>query len=157
MIKISIALAAVVALAHQSSFTPRLIPHETLAAWHATLHTQLFAYLHQQAAHEHQAVANVAGTWNISLQGHQVALVLEQDGRTLTGTLMIMGKDVPVDGTLSARALSLTGAGAVGDHGSQETVPLKLTATLKDDGTLEGEMSTAHGPMKWTAERLGKK
>ena len=156
MIKTSIALVAVVALAHQSSFAPRFMPHETLAAWHAAWHTQAAEYLHEHATHE-QAAPNVAGTWNISLQGHQVALVLEQDGHTLTGTLMIMGKDVPVDGTLAERVLSLTGAGVVGDHAGEETVPLKLTATLKDDGTLDGEMSTARGPMKWTAERLGKK
>jgi hypothetical protein len=80
--------------------------------------------------------------------------VLEQDGRTITGTLMIMGKDVAVDGTFSDHLLSLTGAGAVADHAGDETVPMKLTATLKDDGTLDGEISTARGPMKWTAERL---
>jgi hypothetical protein len=152
MIKISlVAVVAVVALAHQSS----LVPHETIAAWHAHVH----AYLHSQHGHEDpQDAPSVAGTWNISLQGHQVALVLEQAGRTITGTVMMMGKDVPVDGTFSDRLLSLTGAGAVGDHTGQETVPMKLTATLKDDGTLDGEMATVRGPMKWTAERLkGKK
>jgi hypothetical protein len=96
---------------------------------------------------------DVAGTWTISLEGHQIGLVLEQDGRTVTGTL-IMGKDVPVDGEFADRALTLTGPAAVGSHGDQQTVPMKITATLKDDGTLDGEMNTAHGPMKWTAERL---
>jgi hypothetical protein len=126
-----------------------------IAAWHARAHE----YLQQQHAHnDHEDASNVAGTWNISLHGHQVALVLEQDGRTITGTLMIMGKDVAVDGTFSDRSLSLTAAGAVADHAGEETVPMKLTATLKDDGTLDGEISTARGPMKWTAERLkGKK
>jgi hypothetical protein len=144
MIKTSIALAVVAALAHS------VVPHDTIAAWHAQAHE----YLQQQHADKDlQETPNVAGTWNISLHGHQVALVLEQEGRTITGTLMIMGKDVAVDGTFSDRVLSLTGADAV-DHAGQETVPMKLTATLKDDGTLDGEISTARGPMKWTAERL---
>jgi hypothetical protein len=105
-----------------------------------------------QAAAEAPAVE---GTWNISLQGHPIALVLEQKGEAVTGTLMIMGKDVPVEGTFAGRALKLTGPAAVGEHGSEgKTVPLQLVATLQADDTLEGELTTARGPMKWTAERL---
>jgi len=150
MIKTSLAVVAVAAFTLHS-----YVPHDTLAAWH----TRTFEYLHQQHGHEdQQQAANVAGTWNISLHGHQVGLVLEQDGTTVTGTLMIMGKDVAVDGTFSDRALSLTGPAGAVDHAGEETVPMKLTATLKADGTLDGEMATAKGPMKWTAERLkGKK
>ena len=29
-----------------------------------------------------------------------------------------------------------------------------ITATMLDDGTLEGELSTNHGRTKWTGERL---
>ena len=31
-----------------------------------------------------------------------------------------------------------------------------LVATMKDDGTLEGELSTNRGRTKWTGERLKK-
>lgn len=106
------------------------------------------------APQQSSAPANVAGTWIILLEGHQVGLGLEQDGRTVTGTLQIMGTNVPVDGEFVDRTLTLTGQGAVGSHGDDKTVPLRLRATLKDDGTMEGEMNTARGPMKWTAERL---
>ena len=102
-----------------------------------------------------KAPEGVAGVWIILLEGHQIGLGLEQDGQKVTGTLQIMGKNVPVDGEFVGKSLSLVGDNAaVGTHGDEKTVPLKITATLKDDGTLEGEMNTARGPMKWTAERL---
>jgi hypothetical protein len=105
-------------------------------------------------AQETKAPVSVAGVWLILMEGHQVGLGLEQEGAKLTGTLQIMGKNVPVDGDFIDSTLTLTGDAAVGAHGDRQTVPLKITATLKDDGTLEGEMNTARGPMKWTAERL---
>jgi hypothetical protein len=105
-------------------------------------------------AQQSKSPDGVAGTWNITLEGHQVALVLEQDGQHVTGALMIMGKDVPVDGAFADSTLTLSGSGSVGSHGDQEAVAMKLTARLKEDGTLEGEMNTPHGPMKWTAERF---
>jgi hypothetical protein len=103
---------------------------------------------------ESKAPAGVAGVWIILLEGHQVGLGLEQDGSKVTGTLQIMGKNVPVDGEFVESKLTLSGEAGVGAHGDQQTVPLKITATLKDDGTLEGEMNTARGPMRWTAERM---
>jgi hypothetical protein len=97
----------------------------------------------------------VQGTWNMTLQSHQVALVLEQNGKIVTGTLMIMGKDVPVDGEFVEGRLTLAAKAEVGTHDAPgKTVPLRLTATLQSDDTLQGEMSSAKGPLKWTAERL---
>jgi hypothetical protein len=112
------------------------------------------AFAVSASAQPAKTAEGVAGLWNISLEGHQVGLELEQDGRKVTGMMMIMGKEVPMDGEFTDRALTLSGPAAVGNHGDQQTVPMKITATLKDDGTLEGEMNTARGPMKWTAERL---
>ena len=112
---------------------------------------------------------SVAGTWDVNLMSHQMALVLENDAKDatkVTGTLMIMGKDVEVNGEFVAGKLTLTGKGALmGQRGGEShdgkdappSTPLKLTATMKDDGTLEGEMPMPQGAAKWTAERLKKK
>lgn len=110
---------------------------------------------------------DVAGTWDVNLMSHQMALVLEhdaKDAKKVTGTLMIMGKDVQVDGEFVDGKLTLTGKGALmgprggdGGHDAPPSTPLKLTGTLKDDGTLEGEMPMPQGAAKWTAERLKKK
>lgn len=112
---------------------------------------------------------SVAGTWDVNLMSHQMALVLEHDAKDATkvsGTLMIMGKDVQVDGEFVDGKLTLTGKGALmgprggdghGDQAAPPSTPLKLTATMKDDGTLEGEMPMPQGAAKWTAERLKKK
>jgi hypothetical protein len=109
------------------------------------------------AAQPNEQAATVEGTWNMTLMSHQMALELKQNGTKVTGVFMIMGKDVAVEGQFVGRALSLTGIGAkVGEHNGAEVTELKLTAKLLEDDTLEGEMTTARGPAKWTAERLGK-
>ena len=106
---------------------------------------------------------NVTGTWDMSMMSHQVGLVLEQEGAAVTGTLMLMGKDVPLSGEFVDGSLSLVGKGALmsrpDGHGGegQQPIPIKLTGTLKDDGTLEGEMPGPQGLVKWTAERLRKR
>jgi len=100
------------------------------------------------------AAPSIAGTWNISLMGHPIALVLEQDGKKVTGTLMMMGKDVPVEGEFADGTLTLTSPARIGTPGAHDTVPLALSATLKEDGTLAGDITGAKGPMAWTAERL---
>lgn len=123
-----------------------------------TLILTLFIVVAMAAPHA-QDKANVAGTWDVNLMSHQMALVLEQEGAAVTGTLMIMGKDVPVDGEFVDGKLSLTGKGALMARGSQdgEKMPITLTATMKDDGTLEGEMPMGEQTAKWTAERLKKR
>jgi hypothetical protein len=112
---------------------------------------------------------SVAGTWDVNLMSHQIALVLENDAKDATkvsGTLMIMGKDVEVSGDFVDGKLTLIGKGALmaprqhdggGDGEAAKGVPLKLVGTMKEDGTLEGEMPMPAGPAKWTAERLKKK
>ena len=112
---------------------------------------------------------NVDGTWDMNLMSHQVALVLQHDAKDATkisGTLMVMGKDLEVNGDFVDGKLTLIGKGALmgprggdghGDQAAPPPAPMKLVGTLKDDGTLEGEMPTPQGAAKWTAERLKKK
>ncbi len=103
-----------------------------------------------------QTAPRVAGTWNMTLMSHQVGLELTQDGAAVTGTLMMMGKDVRVEGTFADGVLALTGVGAkIADREGGEAMEIKLRGRLTPDDTLEGEIDTARGPAKWTAERLG--
>src|SRR6185436_10114597 len=96
---------------------------------------------------------------------HQVALVLEQDGEKVTGTLNMMGTEAKVDGTFADGVLKLTsnarmmnrppsGDAASGHPAPSEGTALTLTAKLLDDGTLAGEIPGPNGPAAWTGERL---
>jgi hypothetical protein len=103
---------------------------------------------------------NVTGTWNMGLEGDHVipvALVLKQDGQTLTGTIALPSRnssarvEVKLVGELSNRAFTLTGTY---DH-DKDPKTLNISGKLLDDGTMEGTFSMAdHGKMPWTAERL---
>jgi hypothetical protein len=95
----------------------------------------------------------VAGTWNISLQGHQIALVLEQQETTVSGTLMMMKVDVPMTGTFKGGALSLTGS-TESDASGHLSGMVSVDATLAEDGTLSGTLATGRGKITFTAERL---
>ena len=104
-------------------------------------------------------VADFAGTWNVEVMSHQIALVIEpQDGNKVTATMMMMGTDVPLKGELVDDTLTLTGvkpeAGAVGAHVPQGPGAKPITVKLLDDGTVAGEMMTNNGPVKWTGEKL---
>jgi len=64
------------------------------------------------AAQEKKAVttADFAGTWNIEVMSHQIALVIEpQDGNKVTATMMAMGRDTLLEGELVDRTLTLVG------------------------------------------------
>ncbi len=88
-----------------------------------------------------QAPADVAGTWNISLQGHQIALVLEQQDAAVTGTLMMMNVDVPMTGTFKSAALSLSGSSEQ-DAWGHLSGKVSVDATLGEDGILTGTLAT---------------
>ena len=101
----------------------------------------------------------LTGTWNMGLQGDHVipvALVLKQDGRTVTGTLAMPTQrtgqpvDVPLSGEFADAVLTLSGT----VEGAKEPTRLTLSARLTDDGTLEGTLAGLHGTIPWTAERL---
>ena len=104
-------------------------------------------------------VADFAGTWNVEVMSHQIALVIEpQEGNKVTATMMMMGTDVPLKGELVDDTLTLTGvkpeAGAVGAHVPQGPGAKPITVKLLEDGTVAGEMMTSNGPVKWTGEKL---
>ena len=103
--------------------------------------------------------AAVAGTWDMNAMTHQFALVVDEikDAKKVTATLMIMGQDVLLDGDVTDGLLTLSGKSMLGAPGSSEMVPLKITGRLISDDKMEGEIGTARGPAKWTAERLKKK
>ena len=113
--------------------------------------------------------ADFVGTWNIEVMSHQVALVIEaQDGNKVTGTMMMMGRDVPLKGELAGRTITFVGVKEVQAHadaahgggashvGNQNpTANAKpIVVVLQEDGTLTGEMMTSGGPVKWTGEKL---
>lgn len=103
---------------------------------------------------------SVAGTWDVNLMSHQMALVLEQQGTKVTGTMMMMGKDIDVEGEFVGGKLSIVGKGAAfsrPDDPEHKPTPIKLTGMMKEDGTLEGEVPGPQGTATWTAERLKKK
>jgi hypothetical protein len=106
------------------------------------------------------SVADFAGTWNIELMSHQIALVIDpQEANTVTATLMIMGRDVPLEGELVDRTIALVGIPGETTSGGHVvakpgTTGQAITVTLQEDGTIAGEMMTSQGPAKWTGEKL---
>lgn len=111
-------------------------------------------------------VADFVGTWNIEVMSHQVALVIEpHEGNKVTGTMMMMGRDVPLRGELSGRSISFVGVkeveshvdsahGVAGQAGNPTADAKPIVVTLLEDGTLSGEMMTSGGPVKWVGEKL---
>ena len=102
---------------------------------------------------------SIAGTWNVSMIGDHVvpvALVLEQSGTKVTGTLILHGREVPVEGEYVDGALSVATA-QESDGGSSPFGQITIKATLKDDGTLAGESVSSRGRIPITAERLKKR
>jgi hypothetical protein len=117
-------------------------------------------------------VADFAGTWNIEVMSHQIALVIEPaEGNKVTATMMMMGRDTLLKGELVDRTLTFVGVkseanGAMppehGTPGHDHEVPAAaagagpnpIIVTLQEDGTIAGEMMTNQGPVKWTGEKL---
>lgn len=110
----------------------------------------------------------LTGTWTMSLIGDHViplGLALKQEGIALTGTLTMMGKEIPVKGEVTNGAVTLIGsatmmmrdhAQSTADQGGAAPAPsgMKFTGSVLSDGTLSGELAGPRGPMKWTADRL---
>lgn len=96
-----------------------------------------------------QAEQKITGTWVLDVAGHQVGLGLEQDGKKLTGTLVVMGQNVLIEGEFNGGYFSLASA-------PDEPRKVKLSGKLKDDGTMEGDFETDHGTHRWKAERLNR-
>ena len=116
--------------------------------------------------------ADFAGTWNIEVMSHQIALVVEPaDGNKVTATMMMMGRDTMLKGELIDRTLTLVGVKSETngnmppEHGSPghdhevpgvaaSGAPKPIIVTLQEDGTIAGEMMMTGGPVKWTGEKL---
>lgn len=110
-------------------------------------------------AHEKQSgsLTDVTGVWVMMLEGHQIALELEQKGENVEGVMHPMGQRLLLVGTYADRKLTLKGERPEDQlpHG-QGTDAGPITATMLDDGTLEGELPTNKGRRKWTGERFKK-
>ena len=102
--------------------------------------------------------ADISGTWNMGLQGDHViptALVLKQDGKTITGTIAVPVRqgervDVPLTGELNGATLKLSGKMET----AKEPMTIEIAGEVKDDGSMEGTLVTHGHNLTWTAERL---
>lgn len=95
--------------------------------------------------------AAVAGQWTLNVKSPHgevgMALDLKQDGSKVTGTLATPhGDNLPVEGEFAAGTVTLATAGS-------SDARITMTAKLKDDGTLDGYLSSQMGDMTWTARR----
>ena len=95
--------------------------------------------------------ASVAGRWTITVQGSphgpaRLGLVLQQNDKKVTGTFASPHGDMRVEGEFADGTLTLA------TSGGESQITFK--ATLKDDGTLSGFLSSSMGDMTWTAERV---
>ena len=103
---------------------------------------------------------DVTGVWVMTVEGHQFGLELEQKEQKVEGVMLAMGRRVLLVGDFVDRVLTLKGErpedGAGFSHGGEEAKAGPIVATMKDDGTFEGELSTNRGRTKWTGERLKK-
>jgi hypothetical protein len=96
-------------------------------------------------------IATVAGKWTMTVKGARggtpMALTLEQTGKKVTGTFNPHGEDFPVSGELFEGTLTLATPRSADSR-------ISFTAKLKENGTLEGYLSSQMGDMTWTAERI---
>lgn len=93
----------------------------------------------------------VSGTWSMSIDSPhgnmKASLTLTQDGTAVRGTFRSPMPDMTVSGTFENGTLKIETADSA-------DTKLICTATLKEDGTLSGFVSSDMGDMKWTAERV---
>jgi hypothetical protein len=103
--------------------------------------------------------ATMTGTWTMTLHaGHDIptALVMKQQDTKVTGMIRLptqnIGELIDVDlaGEFVDRTLTLSGAVEHADP----PATVKITGTLKDDGTLEGTLAMHTHGVPWTAERF---
>jgi hypothetical protein len=106
-----------------------------------------------------QDPTTLTGDWTLSLIGDHVmrsGLVLEQSGTRLTGTMLLMGKEAPVEGEFVDGAFTLSVKAEMQDADGHAT-SLRFVGRMQDDGTLAGDLDTPRGRHSWTAERLKKR
>ena len=106
-----------------------------------------------QAARQAKETKTITGTWTMSVDNPHhgamtMALSLKQDGATITGTFASPHGDIAIEGEFADRTLKLATSPRQTDFGE-----MTFEARLKDDGTLDGYLSSSMGDMKWTAQR----
>ena len=103
-----------------------------------------------------KSLTDVTDVWVMLVAGHQIGLELDQKGTRVEGIMHAMGQRILLVGEYADRKLTLKGERPEDQlvHGDTEAGP--ITATMLDDGTLEGELSTNKGRTKWTGERFKK-
>lgn len=102
------------------------------------------------------SLTDVTGTWVMLVAGHQIGLELEQKDTKVEGVMHAMGQRVLLIGEYKDRALTLKGERPE-DGSGHDGKGGAIVATMLDDGTLEGELTTNHGRAKWTGERFKKR
>ena len=110
------------------------------------------AHTVQDKKTDQKAAPGIAGRWTMSVKGGPhgdatMGLALEQKGKQVSGTFATPhGDDLQVQGEFAEGTLTLATPGG-GD------AKITMTAKLKDDGTLDGYLSSQMGDMTWTARR----
>jgi hypothetical protein len=110
------------------------------------------AHRHQEKKADQKAEPGVAGRWTVFVKGSPhgdvtMGLNLAQEGKKVTGSFATPhGNDLHVDGEFAGGSLKLATPGGADPH-------ITMTATLRDDGTLDGYLSGPMGDMTWTAKR----
>lgn len=102
------------------------------------------------------SLTDVTGTWVMLVSGHQIALELEQKDSRVEGVMHSMGQRVLLIGDFQDRTLTLKGERSE-DGAGHDGKGGPIVAKMLDNGTLEGELSTNHGRMKWTGDRFRKR
>ena len=109
-----------------------------------------------QEAQSAASLTDVTGVWVMMIEGHQIGLELDQKADRVEGIMHAMGQRILLVGSYVDRKLTLKGERPEDQlpHGNSASEP--ITATMLDNGTLEGELSTNRGRTKWTGERFKK-
>ena len=110
----------------------------------------------QHGKTEEKSTPSVTGRWSMSVKGSPhgdvtMGLELTQEGKKVSGSFATPhGDNLQVAGEFAEGTLTL----ATTSGGESK---ISMTAKLKDDGTLDGYLSSQMGDMTWTARRITRK
>jgi hypothetical protein len=110
----------------------------------------------QDGKTEQKSATNVTGRWSMSVKGSPhgdvtMGLELTQEGKKVSGMFATPhGDDLQVAGEFGEGTLTL----ATTSGGESK---ITMTAKMKEDGTLDGYLSSQMGDMTWTARRVTRK
>ena len=105
-----------------------------------------------QAAQHAKETKTIAGSWTMSVNSPHGAMTmgleLKQEGKTITGTFASPHGDLAIEGEFANPTLKLATTSHDTHFGD-----MTFNAKLKDDGSLDGYLSSSMGDMTWTAQR----